>query len=70
MAGFESKREAAYARYADMETMDHLIDLRKRIEEAERQRDNALDVLMALRRENMRLIKMVEYTSGEKRDEQ
>lgn len=61
MAGFESKREAAYARYADMETMDHLIDLRKRIEEAERQRDNALEVVMDLRRENLRLIKMVDH---------
>lgn len=61
MAGFESKREAAYARYADMETMDHLIDLRKRIEEAERQRDNALTVLMDLRRENLRLIQMVDH---------
>lgn len=61
MVGFESKREASYARYADMETMDHLIDLRKRIEEAERQRDNALAVLMDLRRENLRLIKMVDH---------
>ena len=61
MAGFESKREASYARYADMETMDHLIDLRKRIEEAERQRDNALEVVMDLRRENLRLIKMVDH---------
>lgn len=61
MVGFESKREAAYARYADMETMDHLIDLRKRIEEAERQRDNALTVLMDLRRENLRLIQMVDH---------
>ena len=61
MVGFESKREASYARYADMETMDHLIDLRKRIEEAERQRDNALTVLMDLRRENLRLIQMVDH---------
>ena len=61
MVGFESKREASYARYADMETMDHLIDLRKRIEEAERQRDNALTVLMDLRRENARLIQMVDH---------
>jgi hypothetical protein len=41
--------------------MDHLIDLRKRIEEAERQRDNALTVLMDLRRENARLIQMVDH---------
>ena len=61
MTGFRSKRVASRERYADMETMDHLIDLRKRIEEAERQRDNALEVVMDLRRENMRLIKMVDH---------
>jgi len=61
MTGFRSKRVASRERYADMETMDHLIDLRKRIEEAERQRDNALEVVMDLRRENLRLIKMVDH---------
>lgn len=61
MVGFESKREASYARYADMETMDHLIDLRKRLSDAEMQRDNALEVLMDLRRENARLIQMVDH---------
>lgn len=61
MVGFESKREASYARYADMETVDHLIDLRKRLADAERQRDNALEVVMDLRRENLRLIKMVDH---------
>jgi hypothetical protein len=61
MTGFRSKRVASRERYADMETMDHLIDLRKRIEEAERQRDNALTVLMDLRRENARLIQMVDH---------
>ena len=29
-------------RYADSETIDHVIDLRKRLQEAERQRDNAV----------------------------
>lgn len=66
MVGFESKREAAYARYADMETVDHLIDLRKRLSDAETQRDNALDVVVALRRENEKLIRIVKEVTGEK----
>ena len=66
MVGFESKREAAYARYADMETMDHLIDLRKRLADAERQRENALDMLMLLRREHERLMQQISELSGNK----
>ena len=61
MTGFRSKRVASRERYADMETMDHLIDLRKRLSDAEMQRDNALTVLMDLRRENLRLIQMVDH---------
>ena len=61
MTGFRSKRVASRERYADMETVDHLIDLRKRLADAEMQRDNALTVLMDLRRENLRLIKMVDH---------
>ena len=61
MTGFRSKRVASRERYADMETMDHLTDLRKRLADAEKQRDNALEVVMDLRRENMRLIKMVDH---------
>ena len=66
MVGFESKREAAYARYADMETVDHLIDLRKRLSDAETQRDNALSVVMDLRRENAKLIRIVQEVTREK----
>jgi len=66
MVGFESKREAAYARYADMETVDHLIDLRKRLSDAETQRDNALDVVVALRRENEKLIRIVQEVTRDK----
>ena len=65
MVGFESKREAAYARYADMETVDHLIDLRKRLSDAETQRDNALAVVMDLRRENAKLIRIVQEVTRE-----
>jgi hypothetical protein len=35
-------------RYCDPITMDHIIELRKRLAEAERQRDNALDRCVAL----------------------
>ena len=66
MVGFESKREAAYARYADMETVDHLIDLRKRLSDAEMQRDNALAVVMDLRRENEKLIRIVQEVTRDK----
>lgn len=38
-------------RHADTVTLDHVIDLRKRLAEAERQRENALDMCMALRKE-------------------
>jgi len=43
MAGFKSKRIMSVERYADPVTMDHIIELRKQLKEAERQRDNALD---------------------------
>lgn len=38
-------------RHADTVTLDHVIELRKRLAEAERQRENALDMCMALRKE-------------------
>jgi len=45
-------------RHADSETMDHVIDLRKKLAEAEekimeanRQRDNALDMVMTLHKQ-------------------
>jgi len=46
MVGFETKRDMAMARYADMETIDHIIDLRKRLAQVERERDNALSFIM------------------------
>lgn len=36
-------------RHADAITIDYLIDLRKKLAEAERQRENALDAVVALR---------------------
>ena len=43
MVGFESKREMAMARYADMETIDHIIELRKELAQVKKERDNVLD---------------------------
>jgi hypothetical protein len=37
-------------RHADSKTIDDLIDLRKRLAEVEKQRDNALDMVMHLRK--------------------
>ena len=60
MTGYQSKKMSAeirwlgpYApntRHADPETLDHIIDLRKKLAEAERQRDNALDKVMSMQR--------------------
>jgi len=60
MPGYQSKKRSAeirwlgpYApndRHADDTTLDHIIDLRKRLAEAERQRDNALDIIVTLHR--------------------
>jgi len=65
MTGFRSKRQMSeirwlgpYApedRHADTVTLDHLIELRKRLAEVERQRDNALDMVMSLKKEVDRL---------------
>lgn len=38
-------------RHADTVTIDHVIDLRKRLAEAERQRDNALNVCLKMKDE-------------------
>lgn len=61
MTGFQSKRAANNIRWlgpyepedrhADTVTLDHLIELRKKLAEAESQRDNALNMCMALRKE-------------------
>lgn len=40
-------------RYADSETIDHIIDLRRRLAEAERQRDNALTFVSKMRKLNV-----------------
>lgn len=57
MTGYESKKMVRWlgpyppgSRYADPVTMDHIIELRKKLAEAERQRDNALAGLTELHR--------------------
>ena len=49
MVGFESKREMAMARYADQETIDHIIELRKELAKVKKERDNVLNHSMDLR---------------------
>lgn len=51
MVGFESKREMAMARYADQETIDHIIELRKELAQVKKERDNVLDHSMNMREE-------------------
>lgn len=59
----------ARERHADPETIDHIIDLRKRLVEAERQRDNALDRVMGLRDENLELrLQIVRIDQEEERN--
>jgi len=50
MAGYRSKKIMA-DRYADPITLDHIIELRRKLAEAEKQRDNALNACMALRKQ-------------------
>ena len=51
MVGFETKRDMAMARYADMETIDHIIELRKELTQVKKERDNVLDHSMNMREE-------------------
>ena len=50
MAGYRSKKIMA-DRYADPITLDHIIELRRKLSEAEKQRDNALNACMSLRKQ-------------------
>lgn len=53
-------------RHADELTVDHLIELRKLLAEAERQRDNVMDALMQLKMENYLLKEKLEELKNEK----
>jgi len=65
MTGWQSKKMSAEirwlgpyppnTRHADPETMDHIIDLRKKLAEAERQRDNALAGLSGMHKKILEL---------------
>ena len=60
MTGYQSKKMSAEirwlgpyppnTRHADLDTLDHIVDLRKRLAEAERQRDNALDKVVSMQK--------------------
>jgi hypothetical protein len=60
MTGYQNKKMSAEirwlgpyppnTRHADSDTLDHIIDLRKRLAEAERQRDNALDKVVSMQK--------------------
>lgn len=59
----------AKERHADPETINYIIDLRKRLAEAERQRDHALDRVMGLRDENLELrLQIVRIDQEEERN--
>jgi hypothetical protein len=55
MTGMVSKRLMVASRYADPVTVDHIIQLKKELAEAVRQRDNALDMCSTLVRMNKKL---------------
>ena len=60
MTGYQSKKMSAEirwlgpyppnTRHAYLDTLDHIVDLRKRLAEAERQRDNALDKVVSMQK--------------------
>ena len=50
MVGYRSKKIMA-DRYADPITLDHIIELKKKLAEVEQQRDNALNACMSLRKQ-------------------
>ena len=52
----------------DIDLVDDIIALRRQLEDAERQRDNALDVLMITRRELDRLRVALQLIVGENND--
>jgi hypothetical protein len=68
MAGFKSKRIMSVERYADPVTMDHIIELRKQLKEAERQRDNALAQCTQLNKLVWNLRSQIMFPEGKPND--
>jgi len=60
MTGFQSKKMMAHDRYCDPITMDHLIEIKKQLSDAERERDNALDVVMMMVQERRMMIELID----------
>lgn len=55
----------AEERHADPVTLDHIIDLRKQLAEAERQRDNALNYLKSLNEDRRELLEALKALGKE-----
>jgi hypothetical protein len=55
-------------RHADAETINHIIDLRRRLAEAERQRDNALDHVTRLNQERREIGKLLNIEKDQERN--
>ena len=70
MVGFASKRIMSMERHCDPVTMDHIIQLRKELEETRRQRENALDRCVALDKLIWELrSKLIYLTDGKTNDD-
>jgi len=69
MTGMKSKRLMSKSRYADPITMDHVIELRKQLEQVTKERDNALSMCVELARQKRQLNDEVwALTDREKRE--
>lgn len=69
MTGMKSKRLMSKSRYADPITMDHVIELRKQLEQVTKERDNALSMCLELARQKRHLNdKVWALTDQEKRE--
>ena len=68
MVGFASKRIMSVERHCDPVTMDHIIELRKRLRETERQRDNAIDQCTQLNKLVWELRSQIMFPEGKPND--
>jgi len=68
MVGFKSKRIMSVERHADPITLDHIIELRKQLKEAERQRDNALAQCTQLNKLVWNLRSQIMFPEGKPND--
>ena len=69
MAGFRSKRLVTN-RHADPITIDHIIDLKKRLRETERQLNNAIDQCTQLNKLVWSLRQQIMFPEGNTNDKE